>query len=248
MSASSETTRYCGSCGAARESGAVRFCRSCGKPFDAAGAIARAPKSEAKTAPVPAAATSVLAAPRQRAPAMVAALAFLSGGTYTWFWLWRSWLEMKHILQERSMRPFWHAVATVVPLYGLFRVHEHFRVLDELLKRAGIPVRAGAALLTLIYVFLVLVTYWGIAYGLSLRSLEALTAQAGSVPASRQALAPLSLVVVAMAQAYVVASGQFALNAYYRSRTDLEVPLRTHGLEWIFLALFAVQFALTFAL
>lgn len=241
MTQGEEATRFCGSCGAPRGSTAVRFCQRCGTAFDAAPATKvkderpgrgrRKPKEETAA---PLALADALADARQRPTWMVAALAFLSSGTYTFFWLWMSWRELKRVRREPSMRPFWHMVATAVPLYGLFRFHEHFRVVDDLSRRAGLGTRAGAGLLTLVYMLLLLVSYTGITRGIE----QASSGVAGSV-----SLTPFTILAVAAAYAYVTFTGQLALNAYYRSLPDVEVPHRSHAFEWIFLIIFAATFA-----
>ena len=37
------------------------------------------------------------------------------------------------------MSPFWHALTPLVPVYGLFRTHAHFRVMAVLLGASGVP-------------------------------------------------------------------------------------------------------------
>jgi len=230
VSATPDTTRFCGNCGAQRPSVSVRFCQQCGTSFSSAPAGAPFAAARAGDAVTPELPADILEAPRRRPPWMVAMLAFLSGGTYSFFWLWRSWLELKRVVRRPSMHPFWHAVATLVPLYGLFRFHEHFRVLDDLLRRAGVGVRAGAALLTLIYVLLAALSYISLAIALD---------AGGGVT---RGLGPLSLLVIGAANAYVISVGQIALNAHYRSRAEAEVPQRAHAFEWIFLVIFIGTF------
>lgn len=240
MSATSDTTPFCGNCGAQRPSVSIRFCQQCGTSFSSAPAGAPFAAARAGDAVTPALPADILEEPRPRRPWMVAMLAFLSGGTYSFFWLWRSWLELKRIVRRPSMHPFWHAVATLVPLYGLFRFHEHFRLLDDLLRKARVGDRAGAALLTLIYVLLTAFSYVSLAF-VVLASGEVLAAPAGGEVVVR-GLGPLSILVVGAANAYVASVGQVALNAYYRSLSEAEVPQRTHAFEWIFLVLFAGTF------
>lgn len=219
-----DTTRFCGSCGAARESTALRFCRQCGAAFAPTGAVSVVPR--APLAP--------LSGARRRPRWLVEMLGLLGNATYAFFWLWMSWRELKRMRGEASMHPFWHSVAMfVVPLYGLFRFHAHFRTIDELLEAARVPVRAGAGLLTLVFFLLLSVLYVSLA----------LTVAAPAATGSAVSLAPLSLVVVAFGYAYIVDSGQAALNAYYRSLSGVEVPERGHALEYLFIVLFALSFS-----
>lgn len=235
-----DTTRFCGICGAARESMALRFCRQCGAPFAATGPVPAAPAIAA----IPAAAPPSFAAPplgfatplaeaRRRPRLLVVLLGLLGNATYAFFWLWMSWRELKRIRGERSMYPFWHAIAIFTfPLYGLFRFHAHFRMIDELLEAARVPVRAGASLLTLVFFLLLSLLYGSVT-----------VAAAAAATGASASLAPLSLVVVASGYAYIVGTGQAALNAYYRSLAGVAVPERGHAFEYIFIVLFALVFA-----
>jgi hypothetical protein len=215
-----DTTRFCGSCGAARESTALRFCRQCGAAFASTGVVPA-------VAPAPSDA-------RRRPRWVVGLLGLFGSATYAFFWSWMSWRELKRIRGDASMSPFWHATAMfVVPIYGLFRFHAHFRTIDELLEAAHVPVRAGATLLTIVFVLLLTLLYGSLTIGF------AAAAQTGSTPS----LAPLSLILIASGYAYVVGTGQAALNAYYRSLAGVDVPERGRAFEYIFLVLFAAAFA-----
>lgn len=214
-----DTTRFCGVCGAPRESTVVRFCRQCGSAF-------------APTAPVSAVPTlPPLHDARRRPPGLVALLGLFGNVTYAFFWLWMSWREVKRISGDDSMRPFWHAVAVLFPVYGLFRFHAHFRAIDELLEAARLPVRAGAGLLTLAFGFLMAVLYG-----------EWLLLSAAAAAGKPASLGTSSLLVVAAACAYIVATGQAALNAYYGSLAGVTVPQRGHAFEYIFTVVFALAF------
>lgn len=218
-----DITRFCGSCGAPRESTALRFCRRCGAAFAAAMAVEPAPP--------------FLIEARCRPPGLVGLLALFGSATYAFFWLWMSWREVKRIRRDATMRPFWHAVAVFAfPLYGLFRFHAHFRTIDGLLAREHVRVRAGAGLLTLVFVLLLGILYGGLALS------AAAAAASGSA-----GLRPLSLVVVGGAYAYVVVTGQRALSAYYRSLGS-DIPQRGHAFEYIFIVLFALAFLIQLSL
>ena len=223
-----DTTRFCGSCGAARESMALKFCRQCGAAF---GAV---PPAQPVTPVVLAAPIAPsLAEARRRPPRIVAFLGLLGSATYGFWWLWMSWRELKRARGDASMSPFWHASAIfLMPLYGLFRFHAHFRTIDELNAAARVPVRAGAGLLTLVF-FLVLSLLYG---GLMLSAAAASSGRTAS-------LEPLSVVIVGLAYAYIVGTGQRALNAYYASLSGDPIPERGHALEYVFIVLFFLSFS-----
>lgn len=220
-----ETVRFCGRCGAARDATGVRFCPRCGAEFAPTGPLPAIPLP-------PMHARSPLADARRRPRSVVGLLGLFGSAAYGFFWLWMSWRELKRIRGDTSMRPFWHAFAIFfVPLYGLFRLHAHFRTIDEHLKAGSVPVRAGAGLLTLVFFLLLTILYGGLVLGIAAASTNA--------PAS---LAPLSIFVVGGAYAYMVGTGQDALNAYYRSVSGIDIPERAHALEYLFIALFGLGF------
>ena len=220
-----ETVRFCGRCGAARDATGVRFCPRCGAEF--------APTGPLPAVPLPLMyARSPLADARRRPRTVVGLLGLFGSAGYGFFWLWMSWRELKRIRDDTSMHPFWHAFAIFfVPLYGLFRLHAHFRTIDELLKAGSVPVRAGAGLLTLVFFLLLTILYGGLVLGLGAADTNATAS-----------LAPLSILVVGGAYAYMVGTGQDALNAYYRSMSGVDVPERGHALEYLFIVLFGLAF------
>ena len=71
-------------------------------------------------------------------PARVALLTFLSAGLYALYWAYITWRHYRDHTGETAY-PFWHALAMLVPFYGLFRLHAHFRVFQELMEMRGVP-------------------------------------------------------------------------------------------------------------
>lgn len=118
--------RFCGRCGAARVDLAAKFCGTCGAAYLGEGAATAAPTWEVADA-------------RRKRPLWLVAL--LTVGTLS-FYLYAlaglTWKEMKRELRDGTMHPFWHAVAVAIPIYGLFRIHAHFRVLRQMQSAAGI--------------------------------------------------------------------------------------------------------------
>src|SRR5438045_8037872 len=60
----------------------------------------------------------------------------LTFGVYPIVWVGLSWAEMKRELDDPDMHPVGHALAMLVPIYGLFRLHAHFRTVNCLLAQA----------------------------------------------------------------------------------------------------------------
>jgi hypothetical protein len=61
----------------------------------------------------------------------VAALGVASFSLYSMYWLYATWKEIKQERADPDMRPFWHMMALLVPIYGLFRFHAHIRTIKE---------------------------------------------------------------------------------------------------------------------
>src|SRR6266850_3123677 len=75
-----------------------------------------------------------MGARRQRPVWLATALTFLSGGLYEIWWFGATWAEIKRETGDSSMRPGWHALTSLVPVYASFRSHAHFRSLAQLLR------------------------------------------------------------------------------------------------------------------
>ena len=68
--------------------------------------------------------------------ARVLILSVLSTGLYLLFWLYFTWKQLQPETKEPHF-PFWHALTLFVPVYGLFRLHRHFSLINELAVKAG---------------------------------------------------------------------------------------------------------------
>ena len=152
------------------------------------------------------------------------ALTLVTGGAYLIVWAGRSWSTMKRERGDPEMRPLWHALSLVVPFYMIFRVHAHFRTLNELLARAGARERASVAIAVGAFAGFPL-TF--IATGVFLTGLRD-----GSV-----------LLVAALCAGVVAGYGQHYLNAYLRSRTGAALVTRVGVLQWVALFLFGILMA-----
>ena len=61
----------------------------------------------------------------------------LSAGLYLLYWAYLTWKQLAAETNDRHY-PIWHALCLVVPVYNLFRMHQHARVIQELASRQGI--------------------------------------------------------------------------------------------------------------
>lgn len=150
---------------------------------------------------------------RQRPVWLVVALTMLTGSIYPIVWLGATWSEMKREIDDPDMHPWAHALTQFVPIYGLFRLHDHFHTIEHLLLRAGAfsPVNPGGAVSGAIG-----------------------SAVLGRVSNGTNGVAEvLWFVLAAGVIAAVVANGQAGLNTYWRAAPARQVPVRIHWAEWM---------------
>ena len=152
------------------------------------------------------------------------ALTLATGGAYLIVWAGRSWSTMKRERGDPEMRPVWHALSLAVPLYMIFRVHAHFRTLNELLAGSGARERANLAIAVGAFAGFPLTFIATGAFRTGLRD--------GSV-----------LLIAALCAGVVAGYGQHHLNAYLRSRTGAVLVSRVDVLEWIVLVVFGILMA-----
>lgn len=79
--------------------------------------------------------------PRHRSVWLVGALCGATCGLYANVWFGLTWAELHRERRSAAMRPVDHALAILVPIYGLVRVHAHFRAINERLAAVGIGLR-----------------------------------------------------------------------------------------------------------
>ncbi len=82
----------------------------------------------------------------------------LTSGVYVLYWLYRTWKQLQSETGETHY-PFWHAATFFVPVYGLFRMHRHLSVIQELAGRKGIeslmPPGLGVTLMALFWLIII---------------------------------------------------------------------------------------------
>ena len=62
-------------------------------------------------------------------------LTIISFGTYLFYWHYLTWRHYRDHTGNNAY-PIWHALALLVPVYGLFRIHAHMRSYNELMNKA----------------------------------------------------------------------------------------------------------------
>ena len=75
----------------------------------------------------------------------------LSGGLYLLYWFYITWKQLSRET-ENTHYPVWHALTLLVPIYGLFRMHAHVRLINELAFRHRIAETFGPSLAVVLLV------------------------------------------------------------------------------------------------
>jgi hypothetical protein len=150
---------------------------------------------------------------RQRPLWLVVALSLATYGLYLFWWTGATWAEMKRELDDSNMHPVWHGLSLLVPIYGLFRIHAHFRVLNEMLDREGVGARVQPPYAVILLMF---------------------AGSAGNTSARLEGPASLVLSLVSTALvAGLLVYGQAALNGYWAAVAKEQVVQRVHWGEWV---------------
>ena len=89
-----------------------------------------------------------------QSPLLVGALVFVTFGLYAFWWLGRTWWQIKRETDNPRMHPVWHVLAMLVPIYGYFRFYAHMRAIAALAAtpEARAAVSPGAATLAWIII------------------------------------------------------------------------------------------------
>ena len=69
--------------------------------------------------------------------ARVLIVSLLSAGLYFFYWFYLTWKHYRDGTGNEAY-PVWHALALLIPLYGLFRIHTHMRAYREQMIQLGV--------------------------------------------------------------------------------------------------------------
>ncbi len=181
------------------------------------GAVTTAPLASLQTA------TNAI---RRRPTWLVYVLSVVTLGLYFVWWFGASWADLKRVTRDPGMRPLGHALAYLVPVYGQFRLHAHYRTLNELLAKARLePVLMPGTM--------VLASLVGAVLGLI-----------AQLPRS-QDNGPLVLVLVVasgVVLGWMIDQWEAALVAYHARSGRSAVPTRVRRAEWAILVLGGLVF------
>ena len=153
-------------------------------------------------------------------------MSIVTSGVYVLFWLYQTWKQLQ--TETRDVHyPVWHAVTLFVPVYGLFRLHRHLSVIQDLAQKRELEALMPPVLgVTLLALNLLLVVVSG--------------NQSDLMIVLMLGLIRLALVTTLMVQA------QRTLNSYWDSihgTKAMRVPLGMSEIRFVLLVL-AAQFIL----
>ena len=151
-------------------------------------------------------------------------LTIVTSGVYILFWLYRTWKQLQPETGDVHY-PIWHAATLFVPLYGLFRLHRHLSVIQELAQKRELeslmPPGLGVTVMAL---------YW-------------LLALVSGNQQDPMAILLLSIIGLALVTTLMVRA-QKTLNAYWTSlhgSRAVRVPLGVEEIRFLIIVL-AAQF------
>ena len=197
-------------------------------------------------------ASSVAVIDRQRPIWLVCLLTFLTGGVYYLWWFGASWAELKRERHDPNMSPLWHALTQLVPIYSWFRIHAHYRVLNELLQQQRASHSIEPGLMVVVGVVADVASLLSMAFA-ELRESDRVANLASDVAGLLSMafaeplpslIGPLSLAALIFRVAY----GQAALNAYYAAKHGRLAVKRVTAGEWVALGVIALAWLLSIVL
>ena len=156
-------------------------------------------------------------------------LSIVTSGVYILYWLYRTWKQLQPETGDAHY-PIWHAATLFVPVYGLFRIHRHLSVIQELAQKRGVETLMPPAL------------------GVTVMALYWLLALVTGNQEDRIAVMVLSLIGLALITTLMVRA-QKTLNAYWTSlhgSRAIRVPLGMVEIRFLIVVLAAQLMILAF--
>jgi hypothetical protein len=162
---------------------------------------------------------------------LVAALNLATFNLYTVYWLYATWRELKTERADPTMHPVWHALAAFVPVYNLFRLHAHVRVVREQAVAAGVATALSPMACVSVFV---------------LTSLLCQVTFPAYLDGSANALTGLVDLVNLVAATAIVVWAQGVLNLAWYAAPEGPPPARVRPATWAVLAVGTVLWLLLF--
>jgi len=130
-------SRRCSNCGGEKISVSARRCHLCGNDEQS---NTSSMVSVSPTQPRPSTFDSSHVIERYQRPTwLVILLSVVTFDLYLPIWLAATWADIKRepVMRGEKLYPIWHGLTFFVPIYGIFRLHAHYRTIGELLNREG---------------------------------------------------------------------------------------------------------------
>ena len=157
----------------------------------------------------------------------VVLLTVLSSGLYLFYWFYLTWKQLASETGDEH-RPVWHALTLFIPIYNLFRMHAHVRVIGELAERRNIQVSLSP-------VVAVILLFVGNALSFS------------SFGVDKYIVLIVMSIIAVMLTTVLVTSLQSDLNRYWEARWPNELSYARIGVgEIIFVVLGIIAWIFTF--
>ena len=155
-------------------------------------------------------------------------LSVVTSGVYVLYWLYLTWKQLQDETRDVHY-PVWHASTFLIPVYGLFRLYKHVRVVQELALRAEVETSLSPGLAVVLVAL-----YW-------------LVVMNSTGVQSLGAFVILNIIRLALITTVIVRA-QVTLNRYWSSIKGeaLEnVPIGSGEVRFVLSVLF-IQLTLTF--
>lgn len=110
------------------------------------------------------------------------------------------------------MYPGWHALTLLVPIYNLFRLHAHFRTINQLLERSGDSFRLNPSAPVIAALVMMV---------------------AGQLPETTPLLNLATIAIGVAMSALIVGYGEQGLNTYWKRQHGRRFVFRLHWAEWV---------------
>lgn len=159
----------------------------------------------------------------------IVVLSIVTSGVYILYWLYRTWKQLQPETGDVHY-PIWHAATLFVPVYGLFRLHRHLSVIQELAQKREVESLMPPAL------------------GVVVMSLYWLLALVSGNQQDPMAILLLSIIGLALVTTLMVRA-QKTLNTYWTSlhgSRAVRVPLGMEEIRFLIIVLVAQIFLLAF--
>lgn len=123
-------------------------------------------------------------------------MSVVTSGLFFFYWVYLTWRQLRAETQDLHF-PFWHALSLLVPVYGLFRLYRHLKLIKDLCLKTGVETSLSPA----IGVFLV-----------ALNGVLGFRSQGVESPEAVLFLSALGFVIMTTLMVWA----QAALNSYWR--------------------------------